>query len=52
LISSTWLVTTQILEEVETSLLEQQGKVDNSSQDFAILLVDELIGLAHGNIAF
>jgi hypothetical protein len=37
LISSTWLVTTQVLEEVEPSLLEQQGNEDNSSQDLAIL---------------
>jgi hypothetical protein len=36
-ISSTWLVTTQVLEEVEASLLEQQGKENNSSQDVAIL---------------
>jgi hypothetical protein len=33
LISSTWLVTTQVLEEVEASLLEQQGMEGNSSQD-------------------
>jgi hypothetical protein len=37
LISSTWLVTTQVLEEVEALLLEQQGKESNSSQDVAIL---------------
>ena len=49
---STWLVTTQVLDEVEASLLEQQGKESNSSQDVPILRVDELLGLAHGNIAF
>jgi hypothetical protein len=52
LISSTWLVRTQVLEEVEASLLEQQGKESSSSQDVAILLVDELLGLAHGNMTF
>jgi hypothetical protein len=36
-ISSTWLVTTQVLEEVEASLLKQQGKESNSSQDVAML---------------
>jgi hypothetical protein len=45
-------VTTQVLEEVGSSLLEQQGKEKNSSQDVAILLMDELLGLAHGNMAF
>ena len=35
--SSTWLVSTQILEEVEASLSEQQGKESNSSQDVATL---------------
>ena len=35
--SSTWLVSTKTLEEVEASLLEQQGKENNSSQDLAIL---------------
>ena len=49
---STWLVTTQVLEEVDASLLEQQGKASNSSQDVPIFLVDELLGLAHDNIAF
>ena len=51
-LSSTWLVTTQVLDEVEASLLEQQGKESNSSQDVPILRVDELLGLAHDNIAF
>ena len=37
LISSTWLVTTQVLEEVDASLLEQKGKESNSSQDVATL---------------
>jgi hypothetical protein len=37
LIFSTWLVTTQVLEEIEASLLEQQGNESNSSQDVAML---------------
>src|ERR1041385_7117185 len=37
LISSTWLVTIQVLEEVEASLLEQQGKESNSSHDVATM---------------
>ena len=45
-------MTTQVLEEVDASLLEQQGKESNSSQDVPTLQVDELLGLAHGNIAF
>jgi hypothetical protein len=36
LISPTWLVTTQELEEVEAWLLEQQGRASISSQDLAI----------------
>jgi hypothetical protein len=36
LISSTWLVSTQALEEVDASLLEQQGMESNSSQDVEI----------------
>jgi hypothetical protein len=51
-ISSTWLVSTQVLEEVEASLLEQQGKASDSSQYVAILCLEELQGLAHGNISF
>ena len=37
LFSLPWLVTTQVLEEVEVSLLEQQVRESNSSQDLAIL---------------
>jgi hypothetical protein len=51
-ISSTWLVVIQVLEEVDASLLEQQGKSINPAQDVAILCIDELLGLAHGNIKF
>ena len=36
-ISSTWLVATKALEEVEVSLLEQQGKASNSSQEVPTL---------------
>jgi hypothetical protein len=50
--SLTWLVAIQLLEKVENSLLEKQGKACNSSQDVAIIWLDELLGLAHGNIAF
>ena len=45
-------MTTQVLEEVDASLLEQQGNESNSSQDVPILRVDEPLGLAHDNIAF
>ena len=37
LISYTWLVISQVLEEVEASLLEQQGKDINSSHDLAVI---------------
>jgi hypothetical protein len=50
LIFSTWLVEIQVLEEVEASLLEQQGKASNSSQDVATLCLDESQRLAHGNM--
>ena len=36
-LSSTWLVITQVLEEVDASLLEQQGKESNSSHDVPTL---------------
>jgi hypothetical protein len=52
LIYSTRLVVIQILEEVEASLLEQQGIASNSSQDVAILCLEKLLGLAQDNIAF
>jgi hypothetical protein len=54
LISFTRLVVIQVIEEVESSLLKQQGKLSNSSQDVAILCVDKLLGLGlpQGNIAF
>jgi hypothetical protein len=52
LISSTRLVLTQELEEVEASLLEQQGITSNSSQDVEVFCLDKLLGLAHGNISF
>jgi hypothetical protein len=50
LISSTRLVVLQVLEEVHSSLLEQQGKSIYSSQDVGMLCLDELLRLAHGNI--
>jgi hypothetical protein len=52
LISSTRLVVIQVLEEIEALLLEQEGKSTNSSQDVAILCLDESLGLAYGNITF
>ena len=52
LIPFLYLVTTQVLEEVDASLLEQQGKESNSSHEVPTLRVDELIGKSHGNIAF
>ena len=37
LVFPTWLVTTQLLEEVEASLLEQQGKTSNPTQGVSIV---------------